>query len=95
MTKLELVKKVSEKTGKSQRDMNVAVDTIFETIKEVLENGDKITFIGFGTFEVVERAARETRNPKTGEKLMIDACKAPKFKASKALKETIKKMSEE
>ena len=66
-----------------------ALNAFVETVSEQLAKGDKISLVGFGTFEVAERAEREGRNPQTGETMKIAACKAPKFKAGKALKDAI------
>lgn len=90
MTKLELVAKIAEKAELSKKDTAAFVDAFVETVKETLQTGEKIQMVGFGTFEVVERAARTGRNPSTGEEMEIPACKAPKFKASKNLKDCIK-----
>ncbi len=69
---------------------NLAVDAVFQSIQNALQNGDNVQLLGFGTFEVRERAAREGRNPHTGEALTIPASKVPAFKAGKALKEAVK-----
>lgn len=89
MKKSEFVTKVADKAAIKKCDAEKAVNAFIETISEALNAGDKIGFAGFGTFEVVERAAREIRNPRTGEKSQLKATKAPKFKASKALKDTV------
>ncbi|MCQ6307711.1 HU family DNA-binding protein, partial [Bacillus cereus] len=68
---------------------SLAVDTLLESIQQALQNGENVQFIGFGSFEVRERAAREGRNPSTGESLTIPAKKAPAFKAGKQLKEAV------
>jgi len=89
MTKAEFVSKVAEKTELTKADSEKAVNAFLETVTETLKSGDKVVFTGFGSFEVTERAAREGRNPSTGEKLQIKASKAPKFKAGKGLKDAV------
>ena len=89
MTKAEFVAKVAEKTELTKADSEKAVNAFLETVTETLKSGDKVVFTGFGSFEVTERAAREGRNPSTGEKLQIKASKAPKFKAGKGLKDAV------
>ena len=89
MNKTELVAAIAEKAELSKKDAEKALKAFTETVAEQLKNGDKIQLVGFGTFEVSERAAREGRNPQTGETMKIAACKAPKFKAGKALKDAI------
>lgn len=89
MTKAEFVAKVAGKADLKKVDAEMAVNAFLETVTETLKAGDKIAFIGFGSFEIVERAAREARNPRTGEKLQIKAAKVPKFKAGKGLKEAV------
>ncbi len=91
MKKTDLVVAVSEKTGMSKKDSTAAVDAVFAAITDALVVGDKVSLVGFGTFVVKERAAREGVNPaKKGEKIMIPATKVPSFKAAKALKDEIK-----
>jgi DNA-binding protein HU-beta len=89
MTKTEFVAKIAEKTGSTKVDADKAVQAFLETVTDVLKAGDKVAFTGFGSFEVTERAAREGRNPQTGETMQIKACKAPKFKAGKTLKDAV------
>lgn len=89
MNKTELVAAVAEQAGLSKKDAEAAVKAFTDVVSDALKNGDKIQLVGFGTFEVSERAAREGRNPKTGESMKIDACKTPKFKAGKALKDLV------
>lgn len=89
MKKAELVEAVAEKAGLTKADATRAIDATFEAIKGVLVNGDKITVPGFGTFSVGERAARDGRNPQTGETVHIAACKSAKFKAASALKDAL------
>lgn len=89
MTKAEFVTKMVEKTGLSKIDAEKAVNAFLESITESLKSGEKVSFTGFGSFEVAERAAREGRNPKTGETMQLKASKAPKFKAGKGLKDAV------
>jgi DNA-binding protein HU-beta len=89
MTKAEFVAKVAEKTDLKKVDAEKAVNAFLETVSETLKLGEKISFTGFGSFEVTDRAAREARNPQTGEKMQIKASKAPKFKAGKGLKDAV------
>jgi len=89
MTKAEFVAKIAEKTGSTKVDADKAVQAFLETVTDVLKVGDKVTFAGFGSFEVTERAAREGRNPQTGETMQIKASKGPKFKAGKSLKDAV------
>lgn len=89
MNKTELVAAIAEKAELSKKDAEKALKAFTETVAEQLKNGDKIQLVGFGTFEVSERAAREGRNPQTGETMKIEASKAPKFKAGKALKDMV------
>lgn len=89
MNKTELVAAVAEQAGLSKKDAEAAVKAFTEVVSGALKKGDKIQLVGFGTFEVSERAAREGRNPKTGESMKIAASKTPKFKAGKALKDLV------
>lgn len=89
MNRTELVAAVAEKAEISKKDAEKAVKAFTEAVSEELVNGGKIQLVGFGTFEVSERAAREGRNPKTGEAMPIAASKTPKFKAGKALKDIV------
>lgn len=89
MTKSELVSAMSEKTGVSKKDAAASIDAFVEIISDVLKHGDKLQLVGFGTFEVSERAARTGRNPQTGEDIKIPAAKIPKFKAGTALKNAV------
>ena len=89
MNKTELVAAMAEKAGLSKKDAEAALKAFTETVAEELKKGEKIALVGFGTFEVSERAAREGRNPQTGATMTIAASKAPKFKAGKALKDMI------
>ena len=89
MKKAELVAAIAEKTELSKKDAEKAVKAFTEVVEEELKKGGKIQLVGFGTFEVAERAARTGINPSTKETIQIPASKAPKFKAGKALKESI------
>ena len=89
MNKTELVAAVAEK-GFSKKDAEKAVAAVFGSIEEALKAGDKVQLIGFGTFEVRERAAKQGRNPRTGETMMFEAAKVPAFKAGAALKAAVK-----
>ena len=89
MNKAELIAAVAAKTGLSKKDADKAVAAVFESIKETLAAGDKVTVFGFGNFEVRERAARTGLNPRTKETIQIAASKVPAFKACKALKDAL------
>lgn len=90
MNKTELIQRVTIETGLKRPQASLAVDTILTIIQQTLQNGENVQLIGFGTFEVRERAAREGRNPQTGESIILPARKIPAFKAGKTLKEAIK-----
>ena len=89
MNKNELVASIAEKTGLKKTEAEKALKAFTDTVAEQLKKGDKIQLVGFGTFEVAERPAREGRNPRTGATMKIKASKAPKFKACKALKDSV------
>lgn len=89
MNKTDLTAAIAEKTGLTKKDSEKACTAFIDAVTDALANGDKVSIVGFGTFEVRERAAREGINPATKEKIMIDAVKAPAFKAGKALKERV------
>ena len=89
MNKTELVAAIAEKTELSKKDAEKALKAFVDVVTEELTKGEKIQLVGFGTFEVSERAAREGRNPQTGETMKIAASKTPKFKAGKALKDVV------
>jgi len=89
MNKAELIAAVAEKSGLTKKDSEAALDAVVESITAALKGGDKVSLVGFGAFEVKERAARMGRNPKTKEEIAIPASKAPVFKAGKALKDAI------
>lgn len=90
MNKTDLVNSVAEATGLSRKDAVNAVESVFSTISDALAEGDKVQLIGFGNFEVRERAARKGRNPQSGEEIEIAASKVPAFKPGKALKDAVK-----
>ncbi|MBQ9990117.1 MAG: HU family DNA-binding protein [Lachnospiraceae bacterium] len=89
MNKTELVAAMAEQAGLSKKDAEAALKAFTDVVADELKKGEKVQLVGFGTFEVSERAAREGRNPQTGETMPIPASKAPKFKAGKALKDMI------
>lgn len=89
MNKTELVAAMAEAAGLSRKDAEKALKAFTDVVTEELKKGGKIQLVGFGTFEVSERAAREGRNPQTGEAMAIAASKTPKFKAGKALKDIV------
>jgi len=90
MNKTELIAAMAEQAGISKKDSEAALKAFIDSVSEALKAGDKVQLVGFGTFEVSERAARTGRNPQTGENIEIAASKTPKFKAGKALKDLIK-----
>ena len=89
MNKTELVVAIAEQTQLSRKDAEAALKAFIDVVSEELKKGEKVQLVGFGTFEVSERAAREGRNPATGEAMTIKASKSPKFKAGKALKDMV------
>lgn len=89
MNRMELVAAIAEKSELSRKDAEKALKAFTDVVAEELKKGEKIQLVGFGTFEVSERAAREGRNPQTGETMSIAASKSPKFKAGKALKDAL------
>lgn len=90
MNKTELISSVAETAELSKKDATKAVEAVFDTITNSLKEGNKVQLIGFGNFEVRERAARKGRNPQTGEEIEIAASKVPAFKPGKALKDAVK-----
>jgi DNA-binding protein HU-beta len=90
MNKTDLINAVAEAGELTKKQATLAVDAVFESILGALQNGDKVQLIGFGNFEVRERAARKGRNPQTGEEIEIAASKVPAFKPGKALKDAVK-----
>jgi len=91
MNKGELVAALAAKTEMTKKDSEAALNGVLDVIAEALTKGDKVQLIGFGTFEAKERPARVARNPRTGDAVKIAACKAPAFKAGKALKDAVNK----
>ena len=91
MNKTELVTAIAEKTELTKKDSEKALKAFIDVVTEELKKGEKVQLVGFGTFEVAKRNARTGKNPQTGKAIKIPACKAPKFKAGKALKETVNK----
>ena len=89
MNKTELIAAVAEKTDLSKKDADSAVSAVLGAITDALKAGDKIQLVGFGTFEVRNRAAKQGRNPRTGETMTVPASKVPAFKAGKALKDAV------
>ena len=89
MNKTELVAAIAKETELSRKDAEAAVKAFVDVVANELKKGEKVQLVGFGTFEVSERAAREGRNPATGETMTINASKTPKFKAGKALKDMV------
>ncbi len=90
MNKSTLIAAMSEKAGLTKKDAEKALAAFVETVEETLKAGDKVQLVGFGTFEVRERAAREGKNPQSGETIHIAASKVPAFKAGQALKDSLK-----
>lgn len=91
MNKTELISAVAEKAEMTKKDAEKAVNAVLSSIEDALAQGDKVQLVGFGTFEVRERAARKGRNPQTGKEILINATQVPAFKPGKALKEAVLK----
>lgn len=91
MNKTELINAMAERTNLSKKDCEAALNAMMDTVTDALAKGDKVQLVGFGSFEVKERAAHEGRNPQTMETITIPASKAPAFKAGKALKDAVNK----
>ncbi|MBP3735500.1 MAG: HU family DNA-binding protein [Lachnospiraceae bacterium] len=91
MNKTEMVAEIAKQAGISKKDAEKALKAFTDSITKTLKKGGKVQLVGFGTFEVSKRAAREGRNPQTGAVMKIKASKAPKFKAGKALKDAVNK----
>jgi len=89
MNKAELVEKIANQTGLTKRTSREAVDAIISAITDSLAREERVTLVGFGTYQVMERKARRGRNPQTGEEIQIPAKKVPKFKAGKNLREVV------
>ena len=90
MTKAELVTKMAKASGMTQKAAEIALESTLKSIRDSLKKGKKVTLVGFGTFSVVRRAARNGRNPQTGRAIRIPAARVPRFKAGKDLKRAIK-----
>ena len=91
MTKADLINVVAQKADMTKKDSETAVSAVLEAITEALAGGDKVSLVGFGTFEVKDRAERKGINPRTKEEISIAASKLPAFKAGKALKDAVSK----
>jgi DNA-binding protein HU-beta len=91
MNKAELISKIAEESKLTKKAAETALDAFVTSVEGALQNGEKVQLVGFGTFEVRERAARKGRNPQTKAEIKIPASKAPVFKAGKALKELVNK----
>lgn len=89
MNKTELVAAIADRAEISKKDVEKALKAFVDVVTEELKKDNKVQIVGFGTFETSQRAAREGRNPQTGKTMKIEACKAPKFKAGKALKDAV------
>ena len=89
MTKADLVNSIAEKAGLSKADAEKALKAFTDAVTDALKAGEKVSLVGFGTFSVGQRAARTGQNPQTGAKINIPAAKVPKFKAGKALKDSV------
>jgi len=90
MNKVDIINKVQEVLGTTKADAERAVDTVFSSIEEALKADDQVSVAGFGIFEAKKRAAREARNPRTGETVKVAAMRVPKFRAAKGLKDAVK-----
>ncbi|MBP0956280.1 MAG: HU family DNA-binding protein [Oscillospiraceae bacterium] len=90
MNKTELIAALAEKAEVSKKDAEKVLNAFVETVQDAVKADDKVQLVGFGTFESKARAAREGKNPQTGEKIKIAACKVPAFKAGKAFKDLVK-----
>ena len=91
MNKKDLIAAIAEETGMTKKDVATVVDATFDKTTAAMVAGDKVQLMGFGTFETRERGERTGKNPRTGESVTIAACKAPAFKAGKALKDAVNK----
>ena len=89
MNKTEMIAAIAEEAGLTKKDAEKALKAFTDVITEEMKSANKVQLVGFGTFEVVERAAREGRNPQTGKAIMISASKTPKFRPGKALKDIV------
>jgi len=91
MTKEQLVERMAKEANISKRAANDALNTLFGTVTQALKRGQKVSFVGFGTFSTTKRKARTGRNPQTGASIKIPAARVPKFKAGKTLRDAVKK----
>ena len=89
MNKSDLINSIASKSGLNKKNSEAALNALISSVEEALKAGDKVTLVGFGTFEVRERAARKGRNTQTKKEITIPASKAPVFKAGKGLKDTV------
>ena len=89
MNRQELIRAMATKTGQTQKDTEASLIAFMDVVMESLASGEKVGLVGFGTFEVSERAEREGRNPQTKERILLPSSKAPKFKAGKAFKDML------
>ena len=89
MNKKELINKIADATGQSKSDTEKFINAFVDAVKDTLQGGDKISLVNFGTFEVVDKAARKSRNPQTGEEIQIPAKRVPRFRPGKGLKDSI------
>jgi DNA-binding protein HU-beta len=90
MNKADIISKVHEVLGVTKVDAERAVDTVFDSVTDAMKNGDQVSIAGFGIFEAKMRDAREARNPRTGETVKVPPMRVPKFRAAKALKDSVK-----
>ena len=90
MNKAELIEEVVGKTGLTKKDVGLVVDALMEAISNTLEKGEKVTLVGFGTFQTIQKKSRRGRNPQTGEEIQIPAKKVPKFVPGKNLREKVR-----
>ena len=90
MNKTDLINSIASKSGLNKKNSEAALNAFIDSVEEALEGGDKVVLVGFGTFEVRQRAARKGRNPQTKKEITIPASKAPVFKAGKGLKDIVK-----
>ncbi|NLK86019.1 MAG: HU family DNA-binding protein [Clostridiaceae bacterium] len=91
MNKTDLINSIASKSGLNKKNSEAALNAFISSVEEALKGGDKVVLVGFGTFEVRERAERKGRNPQTKKEITIPASKAPVFKAGKGLKDTVNK----
>jgi DNA-binding protein HU-beta len=89
MNKKELINQIAEQTGQSKSDTEKFINAFVDAVKDALKKGDSIALVNFGTFEVVEKSARTSRNPRTGEPIQIPAKKVPRFRPGKGLKDSV------